>query len=251
MAKRPTAKKPDPRLRKRAHRILETLGQAYPEARCALGYETPLDLYVATVLSAQCTDVRVNQVTPALFASCRRAEDYLSLGQERLEDLIRSTGFFRNKAKSILAGCRRILEVHGGELPRTMAELVLIPGVGRKTANVLLGNVFGTPGITVDTHVQRLSHRLGLTDERDPVKIEFALMPLFPEASWTELSHRLILHGRAICRARKPACDVCPLRADCPFPSSSEAKSGAASRSKPRPGGAVAARGGRSPSTPH
>jgi len=201
---------------KRAGKILRELGRAYPEARCALHYETPLDLYVASVLSAQCTDERVNQVTPALFARCRTAEDYLALGTDALEGLIRPTGFFRNKAKSILGGCQVLAERFGGVVPRTMEELITLPGVGRKTANVLLGNVFDTPGITVDTHVGRLSRRLGLTEQTDPVKAETELMRLFPRKSWTELSHRLIEHGRRICLARRAACERCPLAAICP-----------------------------------
>ncbi len=205
-------------LRQRAHRILKGLLEAYPDAHCELDFRTPLDLYVATVLSAQCTDVRVNLVTPALFARCRKPEDYLELGPEGLEEAIRSTGFFRNKAKSILGGCRAIVERFDGKVPRTLDELVTIPGIGRKTANVILGSAFDTPGITVDTHVTRLSHRLELTTATDPVKIEFALMPLFPRAEWTRLSHALIFHGRRVCIARKPACEVCPIRVDCPYP---------------------------------
>lgn len=201
---------------KRAGRILRELGRVYPDARCALHYETPLDLYVATVLSAQCTDERVNQVTPALFARCRSAEDYLALGSDALEGLIRPTGFFRNKAKSILGGCRVLVERFGGVVPSAMEELLTLPGVGRKTANVLLGNVFDTPGITVDTHVGRLSRRLGLTQQSDPVKVETELMQLFPRKSWTLLSHRLIEHGRRICLARRAACERCPLAAQCP-----------------------------------
>jgi endonuclease III len=202
----------------RARRILKKLTAAYPEARCALAHRIPLDLYVATVLSAQCTDERVNQVTPALFARCRSPEDYLSLGQEGLEALIRPTGFFRAKAKSILRGCQVMVENFGGRVPGTMEELLTVPGVGRKTANVLLGEVFSVPGITVDTHVRRLSQRMELTTEDDPVKIEFALQPLFPRPQWTRLSHVLIHHGRACCSARKPECGRCPVAPDCPYP---------------------------------
>ncbi|MCA9729271.1 MAG: endonuclease III [Candidatus Eisenbacteria bacterium] len=202
----------------RARKILRALYRTHPDAHCALDFQTPLELYVATVLSAQCTDERVNKTTPALFARCRRPEDYLSLGSERLEELIRSTGFFRNKARSILGGCQVIAEEFGGELPRTLEELVRIPGCGRKTANVILGNAFDTPGITVDTHVQRLSKRLDLSEETDPVKIESDLQELFPEKDWTQLSHSLIWHGRQICDARKPLCDRCSLRKLCRYP---------------------------------
>jgi endonuclease-3 len=212
------AKPVDPALRKRAAKILAGLYRAYPDAHCALDFQTPLDLYVATVLSAQCTDERVNKTTPALFAICRTPQDYLALGTDRLEEMIRPTGFFRAKTRNILAGCRTILEKFDGELPRTMEELVTIPGCGRKTANVILGNAFGIPGITVDTHVQRLSKRLELTSETDPVKIERALQQLFPEPEWTQLSHSLIWHGRQICQARQPLCEQCPIRPHCPYP---------------------------------
>jgi endonuclease-3 len=192
------------------------LKRAYPDASISLDYTTPLDLYVATVLSAQCTDARVNQVTPDLFGTCRRPEDYLALGPEKLEKMIQSTGFFRNKAKSILAACARMVAEYGGVLPGTMDELLTLPGVGRKTANVILGNAFGKQeGVVVDTHVSRLSFRLGLTEEKDPVKIERDLMPLFPRKDWTSLSHRLILHGRQICGARSPKCHLCPLAQRC------------------------------------
>ncbi|MFN8547913.1 MAG: endonuclease III [Candidatus Eisenbacteria bacterium] len=211
----PTVEEPAA-LKRRALRVLKALLATYPDAHCELDFKTPLELYVATVLSAQCTDARVNQVTPALFARCRVPGDYLALGQEALEGLIRSTGFFRNKAKSILGGCLALEERFGGQVPRTLEELVSIPGIGRKTANVILGNAFDTPGITVDTHVTRLSHRLALTDETDPVKIEFALMPLFPKAEWTRLSHALIFHGRRVCAARKPLCASCSIARDCP-----------------------------------
>jgi len=206
----------DPALRKRVGRILAALARAYPDAHCALDHRGPLDLYVATVLSAQCTDVRVNQVTPALFAVCRRPEDYLALGTARLEEMIRPTGFFRNKAKSILGGCRVLREEFGGEMPATLEELLRLPGVGRKTANVILGESFGVPGITVDTHVGRLARRLGWTEEEDPVRTEFALMPLIPQKDWTRASHLLIRHGRDCCAARKPACHRCPVRSECP-----------------------------------
>lgn len=209
---------PTPKLRARARRILSRLRKAYPDAHCALEHRDPLQLYVATVLSAQCTDERVNQVTPAVFETCRSPEDYLALGPAGLEEKIRSTGFFRAKARSILGACRVLVEEFGGRVPGTMEELLRLPGVGRKTANVILGEAFGVPGITVDTHVTRLSQRLGLTRESDAVKIEFALMPIFPRKDWTFLSHLLIRHGRDCCRARKPDCARCPILSDCPFP---------------------------------
>jgi endonuclease III len=222
-AARPGASPVDPALRERARKLLAGLKRAYPEAHCALDYESPLDLYVATVLSAQCTDERVNQVTPALFARCRRPDDYLALGQEGLEQTIRPTGFFRAKSKNILGACRVLVEEFGGSVPGTMEELLRLPGVGRKTANVVLGEVFHTPGITVDTHVGRIARRLDLTDEDDPVKVEFALMAIFPRAEWTHLSHRFIHHGRVCCTARKPLCLQCPIARWCPVPARSSA----------------------------
>lgn len=221
-----------PARKRRAGRILTGLLEAYPDAHCELDFSSPLELYVATVLSAQCTDTRVNQVTPALFARCRSADDYLALGQEELETLIRPTGFFRNKARNILGGCAAIVERFGGVVPRTLEELVTIPGCGRKTANVILGNAFDTPGITVDTHVQRLSHRFALTEETDPVKIEFALMELFPAAEWTRLSHAMIWHGRRVCEARKPKCDECSLRAECVYVREQEKAAGSSGQTR-------------------
>jgi endonuclease III len=205
-------------LKARARKILSGLYRAYPDTRCALRFQTPLDLYVATVLSAQCTDERVNQVTPELFGRCRRPEDYLALGQEALEDAIRSTGFFRSKAKSILGGCRVLVEEFGGVVPKTMEELLRLPGVGRKTANVVLGVAFGVAGIPVDTHVGRVSRRLELTKEADPVKVEFALQPLFSRKDWTQLSLMMIRHGRECCNARRPECARCPVASQCPVP---------------------------------
>ncbi len=221
-------------LLKRARRVARRLYKAYPDAHCALHFESPLDLYVATVLSAQCTDERVNMVTPELFRQCRRVEDYLGLGTQRLEKLIQSTGFFRAKTKNILGGCQAMLERHDGEVPRTMEELVKIPGCGRKTANVILGNAFETPGITVDTHMGRLSRRLGFTSEKDPVKVEADLQRLIPEKDWTKFSHTVISHGREICDARRPLCEECPVRKDCPFPGSPEQMAEMESRARSR-----------------
>jgi len=208
--------KPTPALRARVKKILAGLAKLYPDAKCALQYENPLQLLIATILSAQCTDVRVNLVTPALFARYRTAKDYATAQSRELETAIQSTGFFRNKTKSIIACCKKIVEEHGGEVPGTMEALVQLPGVGRKTANVILGNAFETPGITVDTHVARLSKRLGLTKETDPVKIERDLMELIPKPQWTMFSHRMIFHGRQVCFARKPNCAECLLNKVCP-----------------------------------
>ena len=201
----------------RAAEILALLKEAHPDARCALDHRDPLQLLVATILSAQCTDVRVNLVTPALFRRCPTAEAYAAIPTPELESLIQSTGFFRNKAKSLRALGSALVERHGGRVPDTMAELVALPGVGRKTANVVLGNAFGkNEGVVVDTHVTRLAARLGLSRERDPVKIERDLEPLFPRAEWTLLSHLLIFHGRRVCRAPQPRCGECLLAALCP-----------------------------------
>jgi endonuclease-3 len=204
-------------LQSQAREIRRRLLAAYPDARCELDFTTPLQLVVATVLSAQCTDKRVNMVTPVLFARYPDAFALARADLSDLEEIVKSTGFYRNKAKSILGLARVLVERHGGEVPRTMEELVVLPGVGRKTANVVLGNAFGiNEGIVVDTHVARLSARLGLTRERDAVKIEQALIPLFPRDSWTMLSHLMIWHGRRVCDARKPRCTECSLRDICP-----------------------------------
>ena len=204
---------PDP-VRVRA--VIEQLQELYPDARCALDFRTPLELLVATILSAQCTDERVNKVTPALFATYPDAAAFAAADPAALEKAIHSTGFFRNKAKSIREASADIVAKHGGQVPRTLEALTALRGVGRKTANVVLGNAYGVPGVVVNTHVTRLSHRLGLTNETDPVKIEFALMPLVPRELWTLFSHWLILHGRAVCNARKPLCSQCPLAPHCP-----------------------------------
>ncbi|MBP2707234.1 endonuclease III [Microbispora sp. RL4-1S] len=201
---------------RRARRINRILAETYPDAHCELDFSTPLELLVATILSAQCTDKRVNMVTPVLFAKYRTAEDYAGADRAELEEIIRSTGFYRAKTASIMGMAQALCERHKGEVPGRLAELVKLPGVGRKTANVVLGNAFGVPGITVDTHFQRLTRRFGWTTQTDPVKIEHEVGDLIPKPEWTILSHRLIWHGRRICHARKPACGVCPVAALCP-----------------------------------
>lgn len=192
------------------------LGRLYPTAHCELDYTNPLELLVATVLSAQCTDARVNKVTPALFAKYHTAADYAAADRNELENLIRSTGFFRAKANSIMGLGAVIAAEYDGAVPATLEELVTLPGVGRKTANVVLGNAFGVPGLTVDTHFGRLVRRFGWTAETDPVKVEYAIAELFEPKDWTVLSHRLIWHGRRVCHARKPACSSCTLARECP-----------------------------------
>jgi endonuclease-3 len=196
--------------------LIQILERTYPDARCALDFETPLQLLIATILSAQCTDARVNKVTPELFARYPDAAALARASQDDVEALIRSTGFFRMKARAIRECCADIVGKHGGVVPRTLEALTQLRGVGRKTANVVLGNAYGIPGVVVDTHVTRLSHRLGLVNEKDAVKIEFTLMPIVPRERWTIFSHWLILHGRAVCVARKPRCSVCPLLPHCP-----------------------------------
>lgn len=193
------------------------LPQIYPDAHCELVYSNPLELLVATILSAQCTDKRVNIVTQDLFKRCRTAEDYASIPQEELEDIVHSTGFYRNKAKNLRAMGAALLAKHGGEVPSTLEALSALPGAGRKTANVVLGNAFSkNEGVVVDTHVGRLSQRLGLTSFQDPIRIEQDLIKLFPRDSWTDLSHWLIFHGRRRCSARKPDCPHCELQDICP-----------------------------------
>ena len=203
-------------VKKQAQSINKTLGKIFPDARCELDFENPLQLLVATVLSAQCTDKRVNMVTPALFKKYPTAKAFAKAQQKDVEELIKSTGFYRNKAISILGLAQAIEVEFGGEVPNTLEELITLPGVGRKTANVVLSNAFNTPGITVDTHVGRIARRLGWTKNSDPVKVEFDLMDLFPSRSWTLLNHRLIFFGRRICHAKKPACGVCPIAKLCP-----------------------------------
>ena len=196
---------------------IRRLEQTYPDAKCSLDYRNPYELLVATILSAQCTDVRVNMVTPDLFARFPDAAALSDAEAEDLENRIKSTGFFRNKTKSLLGMARAVVDKHHGEIPRTMDELTHLPGVGRKTANVVLGNAFGIDeGVVVDTHVTRVSFRLGLTRETDPVRIEQDLMKVVPREKWTLFSHLLIFHGRAICVARRPLCEKCPLWDICP-----------------------------------
>ena len=201
----------------RARELTRLLPEIYPDAHCELEYSNPLQLLVATILSAQCTDKRVNLVTKALFHRCRTARQFADISQEDLETLVHSTGFYRNKAKNIRAMAARLLSDHDGQVPRTLESLAALPGVGRKTANVVLGNAFGIDeGVVVDTHVNRLCTRLGLSKHSDPVKIEQDLIKLFPRKYWTRLSHWLIWHGRRRCPARKPDCPNCELSTLCP-----------------------------------
>ncbi len=203
--------------KERAAALAKRLPEIYPDAHCELDFSSPLELLVATILSAQCTDVRVNMVTPALFKRCPSAADYAAIPQEELETLVHSTGFYRNKAKSIRGMGAALVERHGGVVPQTIEELSALPGAGRKTANVVLGNAFHiNEGVVVDTHVGRLSLRLGLTTNTDPIKVEQDLMDLFMQESWSDLSHWLIWHGRRRCKARNPACEECELRDLCP-----------------------------------
>jgi endonuclease-3 len=204
--------------RARARKILTALGRAYPDARIALRFTNSLELLVATILSAQCTDERVNMVTPALFAKYRTAADYAGADPGTLEEEIRSTGFFRAKARSLRAMARALVDRHGGRVPSTRDELTGLPGVGLKTANVVLGNAFGQAALAVDTHVFRVSQRLGLARSNDPDAIHDQLVALLPRVAWTRATHLLITHGRRTCTARRPACPVCPARTLCPWP---------------------------------
>jgi len=201
---------------RRARRIGKELAELYPDAHIELDFTNPLELVVATILSAQCTDKRVNEVTPAVFARYRSAADYAAADRAEMEDLIRPTGFFRNKTTSLIGLGHALCERYGGQVPHRMKDLVTLPGVGRKTANVVLGNAFGLPGITVDTHFGRLSRRFGWTASDDPVRVEAEVGALFARREWTDLSQRMIWHGRRRCHARKPACGACPLARLCP-----------------------------------
>jgi len=212
MAKESTEQK-----KARVAKIIAGLQKAYPNAHCELDHSNPLELLIATILSAQCTDKRVNMVTPQLFKKYRTAQDFAEARLPELEEEIKTTGFYRNKAKSITKATRNIVEKHGGKVPNTMEELIALGGVGRKTANVVLGNAFGiNTGVVVDTHVARLSQRLGLTKEKDPAKIELALMNLVPQEQWALFSHWLIWHGRRRCYARSPDCPNCEIKSVCP-----------------------------------
>jgi endonuclease-3 len=204
--------------RVRARAITARLEQAYPDANIALRFETPLQLLVATILAAQCTDERVNQVTPGLFGTYHTAADFAGASPATLEGEVRSTGFFRAKTRAIIGMAQALVERHGGEVPRTMEALTALPGVGRKTANVLLGNAFGVPGIAVDTHVFRVSQRLGLAKADDPDRVEAQLAEVIPRPRWTRFCHLVQAHGRRVCLARSPACPVCPVRTLCPWP---------------------------------
>lgn len=216
LARRVSAGEPSLGRARRVGRMVRELTVTHPDAHCELDFRTPLELAVATILSAQSTDRGVNQVTPGLFARYRSALDYAQADRSELEQMIHSTGFFRNKASSLIGLGAAVVERHDGVLPRTLAELVALPGIGRKTANVILGNAFDVPGITVDTHFGRLVRRWGWTTEEDAVKVEHAVGALVPKREWTMTSHRVIFHGRRVCHARKPACGACTLAADCP-----------------------------------
>lgn len=205
-----------PTVAKRVPLLLAELNRLYPDPRCELTFESPFQLLIATILSAQCTDVAVNKVTPGLFQRFPTPTALANAELAEIEAIIKPTGFFKNKARSIQNCCRMLIEKHGGQVPNTLDDLVHLPGVGRKTANVVLGDAFGIPGITVDTHCGRLSRRLGLTALDDPVKVEFALMKLIPQPQWTRFSHQLILHGRRVCFSRSPKCETCTLAQHCP-----------------------------------
>jgi endonuclease-3 len=213
----PTYTGPQPASPAQVSAIIAELRRLYPDAKCSLDFTNPLELLVATQLSAQCTDERVNLVTVDLFKKYRSAEDYATVSQEELEKDIKSTGFYRNKARNIRAAAQRMITSYGGQVPRTMEELLTLPGVARKTANVVLGNAYGiVVGFVVDTHIGRLARRFGWTTSEDPVKVEQDLMRIIPQNVWLDLSHMLIYHGRAICTARKPACAACALATLCP-----------------------------------
>jgi endonuclease-3 len=205
---------------KRALRIVRALAQAYPDATCALRFDTPFQLLVATILSAQCTDQKVNEVTRVLFRRYGTPQTLAEADPAEIEAIVRPTGFYRQKTKSILATAQELVAKHAGSVPKTMEELIALRGVARKTANVVLGTAYGIPGIAVDTHMTRVNQRLRLTESDDPAKIERDLMELVPEAEWTQYTHRVIHHGRVCCTARAPRCETCPLRRDCPWPTS-------------------------------
>ncbi len=219
MAKKAKIKVDPAKAKERVNKIIPILKKTYPDATIALHHKNPFELLVATIMSAQCTDVRVNIVTKDLFKKYRSPADFLKVENSEIEDDIRSTGFYRNKTKNIKGCCAMLIENFDGNVPSTLKELTSLPGVGRKTANVILGNAFDTPGITCDTHVIRLSRRLGLSENSDPVKLEFDLMEIVPKrkwGGWTMFSHYIIWHGRNICKARKPDCPNCPIAKHCP-----------------------------------
>ena len=225
---------PRPAPSKRVPELVETLARTYPDAHCELEYSNALELLMATLLSAQCTDVRVNQVTRRLFVCCRTGADYVAIPQDELESIVQPTGFFRAKARHLKQCAAVLVERHGGEVPRTLGELTQLPGVGRKTANVVLGDAFHTPqGVVVDTHVQRLSRRLGLSKQSAPEKIESDLMRLVPQGLWARISHWLIWHGRRRCEARRPDCTHCELAPLCPSAGDKASKIGRKPPKKP------------------
>jgi len=203
-------------LKSRAKKIYTGLNKIYPNAHCELNFKNPLQLLVATILAAQCTDKRVNMVTPTLFKKYKNVEDFASAKKSELEELIKSTGFYKNKASSIIKMSQKVCNDFGGKIPNKIEDLITLPGVGRKTANVILGNAFGIPGVTVDTHFGRLSRRFGWTKETDPEKVEFAIHEIFEPKYWTQLSQLIVWHGRRRCHARKPACGACPISKLCP-----------------------------------
>lgn len=219
MAKKTKIKVDPAQAKERVNKIIPILKKTYPDAKVALHHKNPFELLIATIMSAQCTDVRVNIVTKDLFKKYKSPADFIKVENSEIEEDIRSTGFYRNKAKNIKSCCLMLIENFDGKVPSTLKELTSLPGVGRKTANVILGNAFDTPGITCDTHVIRLSRRLGLSEKTDPVKLEFDLMEIVPKrkwGGWTMFSHLIIWHGRIICKARKPDCPICPIAKHCP-----------------------------------
>lgn len=201
----------------RVDSIVEELDKLYPEADCSLEYKDPLQLLIATQLAAQCTDARVNIVTKTLFQKYKNVYDFAKANIEELEEDIRSTGFYRNKARNIINCCRMLIENYEGKVPANMEELLKLPGVGRKTANLVLGDIFGIPGVVVDTHAKRLSNRIGLSSNTDPEKIEYDLMEILPREKWSKFCHQLVLHGRAVCGAKKPKCESCSIRELCDY----------------------------------
>jgi len=218
----------------RAGRIRQRLARAYPDADCALHFDTPFQLLIATILSAQCTDEKVNEVTAVLFRDHGSAEALADADPALIEEIVHATGFYRQKTKSILATARDVVERFDGVVPKALPELTSLRGVARKTANVVLGNCFGVPGLAIDTHMKRVHQRLGLTHQTDPDKIERDLMQLVPEVDWTRYTHRVIQHGRVCCDAKRPQCETCPLAEECPWPGSAAAKSAARPRPKTR-----------------